>query len=193
MYEYIQGIIKDLSPSHVVVENSGIGYFLNISLTTYSKVQKGEAALFYLHQVIREDAHQLFGFADKPEREIFRQLISVSGIGANTARMMLSSINPGEIRKAIIEGNVEVLKSIKGIGEKSAQRVIVDLKDKLGGDSGDNDIFLSTDNTIKVEALSALVQLGFAKKSVEKVISKLILENKNISVEELVKKALKIL
>ncbi len=193
MFEFIKGEVIELSPTFAVVENKGIGYFINISLTTYSAIREAGEVRLYLHQVIREDAHILFGFADRSEREIFRALISVSGIGANTARMMLSSLNPVEIRKAIMEGKVDVLKSVKGIGAKSAQRVIVDLKDKLGSRQIEDEILTVTDNTIKDEALFALIQLGFNKVSVDKVVSKLMIEEKTGSVEELVKKALKIL
>jgi Holliday junction DNA helicase RuvA len=141
--------------------------------------------------VIREDAHQLFGFADKEERDIFRLLISVTGIGANTARMMLSSLNPGEVEKAIIESNVNVLKSVKGIGLKTAQRVIVDLKDKVGKQSAAGEIFTFADNTKREEALSALVMLGFARSAVSKVLEKIIRDEKNLTVEDLIKRALK--
>ena len=144
-----------------------------------------------MHEVIREDSHQLFGFAEKEERDIFRLLISVSGVGATTARMMLSSLSPGEIEKAILESDINTLKSVKGIGLKSAQRIIVDLKDKLGKQSGTGEIFAFTDNTKREEALSALVMLGFGKSAVLKVLDRIIREDKNLTVEDIIKKALK--
>lgn len=191
MYEYIEGKVEDITPAFVILNNHGIGYVINISLSTFPALKKDAIVKLYLHQVIREDAHLLFGFATKTEREIFRLLITVSGIGANTARMMLSSMSPTEIRNAILSDNLNALKSIKGIGAKSAQRLIVDLKDKLGKDISGEDFFLPKDNTIREEALSALVALGFSKTAVEKVIDKLISDNQDISVEELIKQALK--
>jgi holliday junction DNA helicase RuvA len=171
MYEYISGNITGLTPANLIIDNGGMGYFVNISLNTYSLLSGKKSSLLYLHQVVREDAHLLFGFADRSERELFRQLITVSGIGANTARVMLSSLSPPEIRRAISGGNVDVLKGVKGIGLKSAQRIIVDLKDKLGKTTESGDIFAAPDNTIREESLSALVMLGFPKNAVEKVIT----------------------
>ena len=191
MYEYISGDITELTPAHLVIENGGTGYFVNISLNTYSALGGKKSARVYLHQVVREDAHLLFGFAERDERELFRLLITVSGIGANTARVMLSSLSTGEIRKAIIEGNVNMLKGVKGIGLKSAQRIIVDLKDKLGKLSESEEIFATEDNTIREESLSALIMLGFPKNAVEKVINQLSAEGQITSVENLVKRALK--
>lgn len=193
MYEYINGKIVEVTPTYVVIEASGVGYFINISLYSYAEIQKLDECRIYLHQVIREDAHVLFGFYSKNEREIFRQLISVSGVGANTARMMLSSISPYEIQHAIIEENVNVLKKIKGIGAKSAERIIVDLKDKMGKVSGEHEIFTTKDNTIEEEALSALVLLGFNKNAVKKAIHKILTEHRDFSVEDVIKTALKIL
>jgi len=144
-----------------------------------------------VHEVIREDSHQLFGFAEKEERDIFRLLISVTGVGANTARMMLSSLNPAEIEKAIIGSDVNVLKSVKGIGLKTAQRIIVDLKDKLGKQAGTGEIFAFSDNTKREEALSALVMLGFAKSTVLKVLDKIVREDRNLTVEDMIKSVLK--
>jgi Holliday junction DNA helicase RuvA len=132
MINYISGTITEISPTSVTIETGGIGYFINISVNTFSKIGSKSEYKILVHEVIREDAHQLFGFADKEERDIFRLLISVSGIGANTARMMLSSLIPAEVERAILESNVNLLKSVKGIGLKTAQRVIVDLKDKVG-------------------------------------------------------------
>ncbi|MFP4366875.1 MAG: Holliday junction branch migration protein RuvA [Bacteroidales bacterium] len=191
MYEFITGNITELTPANLIIENGGVGYFVNISLNTYSLLSGKSASRLFLHQVVREDAHLLFGFADKEERELFRQLITVSGIGANTARVMLSSLSPSEITKAISGGNVEVLKGVKGIGMKSAQRIIVDLKDKLGKITGNEEIFAVSGNTMREESLSALIMLGFTKNAVEKVISQLMAEGEIGSVEDLVKKALK--
>ncbi|MCK4663707.1 MAG: Holliday junction branch migration protein RuvA [Bacteroidales bacterium] len=191
MYEYIKGKLVELTPTYAILETNGIGYFINISINSYSQLSNQENCILYIHQVIREDTNTLFGFFNKNEREIFRYLISVSGIGANTARMMLSSLSPVEIQQAIISSNVTLLKSVKGIGAKSAQRIIIDLKDKLGKVSDSDDIFVSQDNTIKEETLSALMMLGFTKKSIEKVLDKLLISNKDLSVEELIKLSLK--
>lgn len=191
MYEYIKGIIKELKPTFLVLDNGNIGYYIEISLNTYTSLKEGETSLIFIHQVIREDVNKLFGFITKKERDIFRLLISVSGIGPNTARMMLSSMIPGEIEQAIAAGNVAVLQNIKGIGAKTAQRIIVDLRDKVGKISGEENIFYDENNTLKNEALSALVMLGFVKNSVTKVLDKLFIENKFQSVEEVVKESLK--
>jgi Holliday junction DNA helicase RuvA len=191
MINYIKGTITEINPTSVTIETGGIGYFVNISVNTFSKLDGKSEFKILVHEVIREDSHQLFGFADLEEREIFRLLISVSGIGANTARMMLSSLTPGEVEKAILESNVNVLKSVKGIGLKTAQRVIVDLKDKVGKQSATGEIFTFEDNTKREEALSALVMLGFAKSAVSKVLDKIIREEKNLTVEDLIKRALK--
>jgi Holliday junction DNA helicase RuvA len=191
MITYINGKITEITPASVTIETGGIGYFASISLNTFSKLDGKTEFKLLVHEVIREDAHQLFGFADVAEREIFRLLISVSGIGANTARMMLSSLTPVEIEKAIVDSNVNLLKSIKGIGLKTAQRIIVDLKDKVGRQAAAAEIFTLEDNTKREEALSALVMLGFARSAVIKVLDKIIREEKNLTVEDLIKKALK--
>jgi holliday junction DNA helicase RuvA len=191
MYEYISGAIAELTPAHLVIENGGAGYFISISLNTYSLLAGKQTSRVYLHQVIREDAHLLFGFADKDERDLFRLLITVSGIGANTARVMLSSLSPSEIRKAITTGNVDALKGVKGIGLKSAQRIIVDLKDKLGKLVEGEHLLTPADNTVREESLSALIMLGFQKSAVEKVINQLSAEAETTTVESLVKRALK--
>ena len=191
MYEYIQGKLTEVRPTYAVVEAGDIGYFINISLNTFSNISGKNEVKLFIHQIVREDALLFFGFADKHEREIFRMLISVSGIGANTARLMLSSLSPSELSKAIMEADINLLRSIKGIGAKSAQRVVVDLKEKVG-ESGDiSEIFKEESNTLKEESLSALVMLGFSKASVQKVLDKILREERDITVEELVKKALK--
>jgi holliday junction DNA helicase RuvA len=191
MIDYIKGIVTQLNPASVTVEAGGIGYSISISLSTYSKLDGKADLKILVHEVIREDAHQLYGFADIGEREIFRQLISVSGVGASTARMMLSSLSPVEIEKAILGSDVNLLKSVKGIGLKTAQRIIVDLKDKVGKQSGSGEIFAFADNTRRDEALSALVMLGFPKGAVSKVLEKIVREEKDLTVEEMIKRALK--
>jgi len=192
MFEYIKGPIADLTPAYVVIDCAGVGYYVNISLQTYSGLDGKKDALVYLHQVIREDAHLLFGFASKEERELFRLLISVSGVGANTARVILSSMSAAEIQKVIMQGDINALKQIKGIGLKTAQRIIIDLKDKVSGkDLGSAQLFTSLNNTIRQEALSALVMLGFNKSAVEKVLDPLQKAEGNQSVEGLIKLALK--
>jgi Holliday junction DNA helicase RuvA len=191
MIDYIKGNITQITPTFLTIETGGIGYSINISLTTFAKLEGKNDYKILIHEVIREDSHQLFGFADKEERDVFRSLISVTGIGAATARMMLSSLNPAEIEKAIISSDVNLLKSVKGIGLKSAQRIIVDLKDKLGKQAGTGEIFAFADNTRREEALSALVMLGFAKSAVLKVLDKIIREEKNLTVEDLIRRALK--
>lgn len=191
MIDYIKGNITGITPACLTIETGGIGYFINISLTTFTRLEGHSEYKVLVHEVIREDSHQLFGFAENEEREIFRLLISVTGVGANTARMMLSSLSPGEIRKAIAGADVNLLKSIKGIGLKSAQRIIVDLKEKIGKQGPSDEIFTVSDNTRRDEALSALVMLGFAKGAVIKVLDTILRENKNLTVEDLIKRALK--
>jgi holliday junction DNA helicase RuvA len=191
MYEYIKGNITELTPASVIVEAGGIGYFISISLTTYTRLNGRENVTVFLQQIVREDAHLLYGFSDRDERELFRLLISVNGIGANTAVMMLSSYQPEQLREAIATENVNVLKSIKGIGAKTAQRVIIDLKDKIGKSSESVQVFDKADNTTREEALSALVMLGFNKRAIEKALDRIFSDNPGISVEETIKIALK--
>lgn len=191
MYEFIRGTIIERNPASVVIEAAGVGYSVNISLNSYTKLNQKTDVLIYLHQVVREDAHLLFGFADKTERELFRNLISVNGVGANTAIMMLSSLSPDEIATAVTTENVAVLKAVKGIGIKTAQRIIIDLKDKLGKFRENDTIFALPDNTILNESLSALVMLGFVKRDAEKVVTKLLQEQPQTTVESVIKQALK--
>jgi Holliday junction DNA helicase RuvA len=191
MIDYIKGTVTLITPTFLTIETGGVGYLINISLTTFARLEGKNDYKILVHEVIREDSHQLFGFADKGERDIFRLLISVTGVGASTARMMLSSLSPGEIEKAIIGSDVNLLKSVKGIGLKTAQRIIVDLKDKVGKQTGAGEIFSFSDNTKREEALSALVMLGFAKGAVSKVLDKIVREEKNLSVEDMIKRALK--
>jgi Holliday junction DNA helicase RuvA len=191
MYEYIEGLLKDKNPTCCVIETGGIGYFIQISLTTYTQLESTSHAKLYLHQVVREDAHLLFGFYSRQEREMFRLLLTVSGIGANTARMMLSSLTSEDIQQAILVGNVALLQGIKGIGAKTAQRAIIELRDKIGKEKITGELFAIKDNRLKEEALSALIILGFNKSEADKVISKIIVAEKSLTLEELIKKALK--
>lgn len=191
MYEFISGAIEELNPAAIIINNSGIGYYVYISLNTFSRLNGKKEVHLFIHQIVRDDAHMLYGFVDKNERELFRLLISVNGVGANTAIMMLSSLSPDEIRNAVASDNVNVLNSVKGIGLKTAQRIIIELKDKLVKmpESGLN--FILSDNTIQNEALSALVMLGFLKKDAEKVVTKIVQEQPSASVENVIKLALK--
>ncbi len=192
MIHHIKGRLIEKSPTHAIIEANGIGYFLNISLITFSKLGDQENCKLFTHLSIKEDAHTLYGFYEKSEREIFRQLISVNGVGASTARIMLSSMTAEEITTAIVTSDVNTLKSIKGIGAKSAQRIIVDLKDKLGKIDGiEQNILTFANNTNRDEALSALLALGFIKNSVEKVLNKVLKAQPKLDVENLIKEALK--
>lgn len=190
MYDFISGTVIEKTPTYVVLETGNIGYLIHISLNTFTLLAEQSHCRLYIHQIVREDALLLYGFPDKTEREVFRQLISVSGIGANTARLILSSLSPAEIEHAINEGNVATLNAIKGIGTKTAQRIIVDLKGKIIKKEELDQIFRTESNTIRDEALSALVNLGFSKSSVEKVIDPIRKEKKDLSLEELIKEAL---
>lgn len=191
MIEYLNGRLIEKTPSYVVIECNGIGYYVNISLHSYSQLPSSEACKILTHVQIKEDAHNLFGFCTTDERNVFRQLITVSGIGTATAQMMLSSLSPNEVRSAIVNEDVNLLKSIKGIGAKTAQRVILDLKDKLGKEESVSEISFTAHNTAKSESLSALVALGFDRIQANKVLDTLLLKDENLGVEELVKSALK--
>ena len=191
MYEYIEGEFVEKSPAHLIIQAGHLAYFVHISVFTYSQISNQTTGRIYLHFVVREDAQILYGFGGREEREIFRMLISVSGVGANTARLILSSLSPDEISQAILAGNVSILQGIKGIGAKSAQRIIIDLKDKLGKGVGIDELFFSQDNTSREEALSALVALGFQKKTIDKTVTRILSEQPELSVEEVVKAALK--
>lgn len=190
MYEYIKGRLAEATPTYAVVDCGGVGYFIYISVNTYSKIASATEVCLYVHLIVREDAHLLYGFYTKEERTLFRQLISVSGIGANTAGVMLSSMSTDEIINAILTDNVNAIKSVKGIGLKTAQRVIIELKDKVAAAGVVSDT-LFTANTIKEEALAALVMLGFVKAQASKVLDKIIAGGAVSSVEELIKLALK--
>lgn len=195
MIAHIQGQITEITPTYTVIDCSGVGYHINISLNTFSEISGKKEAKLYTHLAIREDAQVLYGFSYRDERALFLHLISVSGVGGSTAMIMLSSLQADEIIEAIAIQDTDVLKSIKGIGNKTAERIIVDLKDKISKlETSEGNKINSIDNTIKQEALSALVMLGFNKKATEKALNKILkLEEKPSSVEELVKKALKLL
>ncbi|HEN21149.1 MAG TPA: Holliday junction branch migration protein RuvA [Desulfobacteraceae bacterium] len=193
MYEFIEGEIIDKSPAHLVVKAGPLAYFIHISVYTYTQIGNSSAHRIYLHFIVREDAQLLYGFSTLSERELFRALISVSGVGANTARLILSSMTPDEMTQSILWGNVASLQAIKGIGAKSAQRIIVDLKDKVGKGADIDQLFTPEGNTDREEALSALVALGFPRKVVEKSLNKIIAQKNDLSVEEIVKAALKMM
>jgi len=191
MYEFIKGFVAELTPTYVVIETGNIGYAINISLQTYGHVGQQQQITLWLHHIVREDAEQLYGFFEKEERDVFRLLIGVSGVGPNTARMILSSLSSAEVRVAIQQDDVRKLQSIKGIGLKTAQRMVIDLKDKIGR------TLLSTTTDAQgsygchEEALSALIMLGFSKVPAEKALQTLLRENAAYSTEELIKAALK--
>ena len=192
MYEYISGHIEALTPTQVIIDNMGIGYGVKISLNTYSQIDGLKEVKLFLHFVVREDAQLFFGFFEEEERQLFRLLIGVNGVGANTAQMMLSSLTASEIGNAILGSDVGTLQSIKGIGAKSAQRIILDLKDKIGNSKDDNfKLLLEMDNSIYQESESALLSLGFNKKQVDKVLKKITKDEPNLTVEEMIKSALK--
>jgi len=191
MITQIRGRLVEKNPTDVVVDCNGVGYLLHISLNTFSSLPDDEAVVLYTHLSIREDAHTLFGFISKTEREVFKLLISVSGVGPSIARTMLSSMTSEEIQNAIATENVALIQSVKGIGVKTAQRVIVDLKDKILKTFDIDEVSINTSNTNKDEALSALEVLGFQRKQSEKIISAIIRENADASVEKLIKLALK--
>lgn len=197
MIDYIKGEITELTPANVVVETNGIGYFINIPLTVYTMLSGEKSVRIYVYEAIREDAHLLFGFLTKEERQLFLLLISVSGIGANTARVIMSSYSAKEIQDMIATGNVAALNAIKGIGAKTAQRIIVDLKDKIlkidgiSGDSSSNVLFEV--NTVKTETLAALVMLGYSQVASQKVVDKILKDEPSASVEKVIKIALKML
>lgn len=194
MITFLKGNIIEISPTHAVVDCNGVGYFLNISLNTFSKFEHNQLKdqMFYTYLSIKEDSHTLYGFFDKEERECFILLLSVSGVGASTARMILSSLNPVELQNVIISGDVNSLKSVKGIGLKSAQRIIIDLKDKMNFESSfKSDVLSSNQSVLKQEAIYALEKLGFSIKKTNSIIDQILCENPDFSVEDLIKAALK--
>lgn len=194
MINYIRGEITELTPTAVTIEVNGIGYLANISINTYTALENKKSALVYIYEAIREDAYQLFGFIDKQERELFLHLISVSGVGANTARMILSSMTVNELSNTISSGNADMLKTVKGIGLKTAQRIIIDLKDKVIniGEIVDQS-HSGIDSQIGNESVAALVMLGFSQAPSQKVVSKILKSEPNFSIEQVIKMALKML
>ncbi|UII76970.1 Holliday junction branch migration protein RuvA [Flagellimonas sp. HMM57] len=191
MITHLNGKLVEKNPTYIVVECSGVGYFVNISLHTFSQLKDQENIRLYTHLQVKEDSHTLFGFLEQSEREIFRLLISVSGIGSSTARTMLSSLSPVQIRDAIANGDVPAIQSIKGIGAKTAQRVILDLKDKILKVYDMGEVSHQSNNTSKEEALSALEVLGFVRRQSEKVVDKVLSNDPSLSVEDTIKLALK--
>lgn len=195
MYEFIKGKVAEITPTYAVIEANGVGYLLNISLNTFTSVGESEGVLLYTHFIVREDAQILYGFFTKKERELFRLLIGVSGVGGNTARMILSTFSAEELRTIIFTGKAEVLKTVKGLGIKTAQKIIVELKDKVTAVSGEESaaFVLGSGATTPTmdEALSALTMLGFAKAASEKAIREIVKENPGTTVEDVIRAALK--
>ena len=194
MYEYISGKLAEIAPTYAVVEAAGIGYYVNISLQTFSRLEGAQSAHLYLHFIVREDAQILYGFATKMERELFRQLISVSGVGGNTARMILSTYSSDELRNIIATENAVLLKNVKGLGLKTTQKIIVELSGKmleLGGDKFSDKAVVVGGNEIYDETVAALVMLGFAKTASEKVVKAILQESPSIQVEDAVRQALR--
>lgn len=192
MYEYISGRVAETAPAYAVIDAGGVGYYLHISLETYSAIEHAAEAKLYVHYIVREDAQLLYGFATKAERELFRLLISVSGVGGNTARMILSTYSPRELQGIIAAGNDVLLKNVKGLGLKTAQKIIVELNGKLPTMSGEDlPAAQAGGGAAADEALAALVMLGFARNAAEKVLRTIARETPSASVEELVRMALK--
>lgn len=191
MITHLKGKLVEKSPTNVVIEVNGIGYWINISLTTFSQIPDNENIKLYTHLQIKEDSHSLYGFYTKKEREIFRLLISVSGVGTSTARTMLSSLDPQQVVEAISSNNVSIVQSVKGIGSKTAQRLIIELRDKILKIYDLDETYVNSNNTTREEALSALEVLGINKKSSERLVDNIIKENQDISVEEIIKETLK--
>ena len=189
MITQIKGRLIEKSPTEIVIDCNGVGYSINISLNTYSQIGDDENIKLFTHLIIKEDSHSLYGFLKKSERSLFKLLISVSGVGASTARMMLSSLSPGEIISAIMSDSVQIIQSIKGIGTKTAQRVILELKDKVVMlDESENEHFTFSNES--TEAASALEVLGYSQKQTSKILTQIMSENPGINVETLIKKAL---
>ena len=191
MITHLKGKLVEKSPTNVVIEVNGIGYWVNISLTTFSQIPDNENIKLYTHLQIKEDSHSLYGFYSKKEREIFRLLISVSGVGTSTAITMLSSLDPQQVVEAISSNNVSIVQSVKGIGSKTAQRLIIELRDKILKIYDLDETYVNSNNTTREEALSALEVLGINKKSSERLVDNIIKENQDISVEEIIKETLK--
>lgn len=193
MYDYLRGEIAEIAPTYAVIDCGGVGYYVNISLNTYTAIQNLREAKLFVYEAIREDAYTLFGFCDKQEREMFELLISVSGVGPNTARMILSSLTVDDLMSVIASGNSGMLKSVKGIGAKTAQRIIVDLKDKVTGVGDAAAVAEQGSGEAYDEAVAALIMLGFTRAAVQKTVGKLLREQPTLKVEEIIKMALKLL
>jgi Holliday junction DNA helicase RuvA len=193
MIAYLKGDFFNKTPASVQVEVNGIGYEVQITLNTYSKIQNLDKGILYTHLLIREDAHILFGFFDVAEKEMFQQFISVSGIGASTARVMLSYMKPEELARAIINGDVRTLEGIKGIGKKTAERIVLELRDKLARQPLETNISPMKNNTLQQDALNALTALGINRLAAEQALNKVLVNEPNLPVEELIKKTLRIL
>lgn len=194
MIHHLNGRLIEKSPTHAVIECAGVGYFVNISLHTYSALGDDENVRLLTHLVVREDAHTLYGFHQEDERAVFLKLISVSGVGASTGRMIISSMSPDEVKTAILSGDVKAIQNVKGIGAKTAQRIIVDLQDKIGEVSGGGEIISLGGNTAKLEALSALSSLGFDNTKANKTLESILKQHgTDLSVEALIKMALKLM
>ncbi|MBE7640735.1 MULTISPECIES: Holliday junction branch migration protein RuvA [Salegentibacter] len=191
MIHHLKGQLIEKNPTYLVIECNGVGYMVHISLHTFSLIPDSENISIYTHLHVKEDSHTLYGFYQKSERDIFRLLISVSGVGTSTARTMLSSLEPNQVKEAIANANVPTIQSVKGIGAKTAQRVILDLKDKILKVYGEDEVFVPQDNTIKEEALSALETLGFARKQATRVVDKIMKDSQAPTVESIIKMALK--
>ncbi len=192
MYDYISGTVAELAPTYVVIDAAGVGYMLNISLTTYSQIENAESAKLFVHFVVREDAQIFYGFSSRKERELFRLLLSVSGVGGNTARMILSTYSVRELQSIISTENAVLLKNVKGLGMKTAQKIIVELTGKMTLDDGDAGAVVPTvDNQVASEALEALMMLGFSRAASDKTIKAILKESPSTSVETLIRLALK--
>jgi holliday junction DNA helicase RuvA len=193
MYDYLKGQLAAITPIHATIDCNGVGYLLNISLNTYAAIKEEKQVKLLTHLIVREDAHELFGFAAEDERTLFRQLISVSGVGASTGRMILSSMPAEELRAIIANGNSAALQKVKGIGAKTAQRIIIDLKDKMLKTGSEHVISASSHNTVRSEALSALLILGFGRPNAEKAIDQVLRQSPAAPVELVIKTALNLL
>lgn len=192
MYAYLQGKFTYKSPAQVYVDVNGAGYEVNISLNTYSHIQNLEQGRLFTHLQVKEDSHVLYGFFDKGEKEMFLLLIGVSGVGASTARMMLSSLKPEEVSRALLQGNIKLLESVKGIGKKTAERLVLELRDKLGKYPLDSNLSVQAGNSLEQDALNALTALGISRPQAESTIQKIIhAEPSVLKLEDLIKKALK--
>lgn len=195
MIAFLNGVFVKKTPSYVFVDVAGVGYEVQISLNTYSRIQEIEKGILQTHLIVREDAHILFGFFDMAEKEMFLHLIAISGVGANTARVMLSYMKPDELSRAIIQGNAKALETIKGIGRKTAERIVVELRDKLARQPVETDLNISPwkGNTLQADALNALIALGINRQAADGAIQKVLAQDPTIGVELLIKKALQIL